>query len=133
MHEVEAVQVFMILGGIACGLVGTAYPLVLFRGAIKDGTKSDVSIGSGLVAVLASFLFLSLIELLLYLFAEDQVLQFAGPMLISYLSVWAVGAVWAWKSANSDSNKPVMLQGMLANPLEGPGREVSPIERKGRK
>ena len=107
MHEVEAVQVFMILGGIACGLIGTAYPLMMFRGAIKDGTKSDVSIGSGLVAVLASFLFLSLIELLLYLFAEDQVLQFAGPRLISYLSVWAVGAVWAWKSANSDSNKPV--------------------------
>ncbi len=100
MHEVEAVQVFMVFCGIVCGLIGTAYPFALFVAAIKDGKNSSVNMASGLASILSSFLLLSLAELLVFSVAADQAMAFFLAMLMSFLLVWAGGAVWAWRAVN---------------------------------
>ncbi len=95
-----------ILGGAACGIIGSAFPGFLFEKALKEGTKAKVNLSLGMVSIFSSFVLLSLAQLVVYRLASEKAFVFGCAMVASFLLFWAVEAARAWKAANGGGSEP---------------------------
>lgn len=83
-----------VLCGVLCGLIGSLPAAILFEGNLKRGRRVGVGIGIG--AVVCSFAFLSAAVAVGYVVLAGDVLVFVVPMLVSYLTFWAIETARAW-------------------------------------
>lgn len=88
----------VLVAGIVCGIVGCLPQAFLFKRALK-GNKG-VRVALGLASVVASFVTLSLAILAAWVVAPGQTLAFGTVTVASFLLLWGVEAVRAWRAAN---------------------------------
>ncbi|MDO4848585.1 MAG: hypothetical protein Q4B45_02245 [Coriobacteriia bacterium] len=98
-------ELTFILAGLACGIIGSAFPGFLFEKALKGGTTAKVNLSLGMVSIFSSFVLLSLAQLVVYRLASEKALTFGCAMVASFLLFWAIEAARAWKAANSGDGR----------------------------
>lgn len=94
-------QAGFVLIGIVAGLLGSVPSGVLFERALRG---RQVSVGVGLLSVLASFALLVAAVFVVWLLHAERTLVFGGVMAGTFLAVWAVEAWRAWRDANASSS-----------------------------
>ena len=87
-----------VIAGALLGLLGCAAPGVLFERALRGDTSP--SLASGIVAVGASFVSLTVVLFVVYTATDTGFLEFGSSMVASMLLFWAVEAVRGWRAAN---------------------------------
>ncbi len=98
-------ELTFILAGLACGIMGSAFPGLLFEKALKGGKTAKVNLSLGMVSIFSSFVLLSLAQLAVYRLASEKALTFGCAMVASFLLFWAIEAARAWKAANSGDGR----------------------------
>lgn len=86
-----------IIVGSAFGILGALPSAVLFERAL--GRHRAPSVAAGLVSVMASFTTLSCAILVVWMVSRDDVLAFGVAEAVSFLLVWVIEAVRAWRDA----------------------------------
>ncbi len=90
-----------ILAGTICAAIGSLFPAILFEKALKEGIRAKVNMALGLASIFSSFALLTAAQLAVYRFASEKFFAFSCAMVASFLLIWAVEAVRAWRVANS--------------------------------
>ena len=90
-----------IVSGALFGLLGCVAPAALFERALRG--SAGVSLAAGMVAVLVSFLTLTVVLLVVYLVTSRHFLEFGVATVASFLLFWSVEAARAWRAANGRS------------------------------
>ena len=91
-----------IVSGALFGLLGCVAPAALFERALRGG--SEVSLGSGLAAVLVSFVTLTVVLLVVYSVTGTGFLEFGCALVAAFLLFWGIEAARAWGAANRRSS-----------------------------
>lgn len=84
--------------GVLAALIGSIPPAVLFEGALRKGART--SLAAGIVSIAISFLTLLVALFLGYALAPEAFLVFAMALVVSFLALWGIEAVRAWRAAN---------------------------------
>lgn len=92
-----------VITGAVLGIVASLPAGVLFERALKR--SGNVSVGAGLLSILASFGMLSVGIVVVRLAAREYVLLFGTAEAASFLLVWAVEAIRAWRDAQRGTSK----------------------------
>ncbi len=83
--------------GCVLGVAGALPAMYLFELALRK--VRPVSVGAGLASVAVSFLMLSAAIFVVRLVSPADVLPFGAAAVLTFLCVWTVEAVRAWKDA----------------------------------
>ncbi len=89
-----------VVAGAICGLVGCIPPAFLLEEVMRKGIR--VEIATGLASIIISFVMLTIAVLVVYLVASEATLVFGCSMAASFLAVWAVESLRAWRDANGN-------------------------------
>lgn len=89
-----------ILGGAACGLVGSIPAAVLLEGVLKRGMRAKVA--HGLAGTLVSFGIMSAALVAVRTVARYETLAFGTAMMTAFLLFWGAEAVRAWVTREGD-------------------------------
>ena len=87
-----------VIAGALFGLLGCAAPAALFERALRGG--AGLSLASGIAAVGASMVSLSVVLLVVYTATGTGFLEFGSSMVASFLLFWVIEAVRGWRAAN---------------------------------
>lgn len=91
-----------IVAGSAFGVLGALPPAVLFERALRR--SHPVGVAAGLASILAAFAVHTCSILVVWLVSRADVLLFGAAEVISFLLVWVVEAVRAWRDAQRDTS-----------------------------
>ncbi len=86
----------VILGSV-CGLLGALPSAVLLERALNRGHTPTVA--GGIASILVSFVLLTCTMLVAWLVSRGMVLVFGVAEVASFLLVWSIEAVRAWRDA----------------------------------
>lgn len=87
-----------VIAGALFGLMGCAAPAMLFERALRG--DAGLSLASGIAAVGASFVTLTVVLLVVYTATDTGFLEFGSSMVASFLLFWVIEAVRGWRAAN---------------------------------
>lgn len=84
--------------GSACGLIGALPSAVLLERALRKGRNTPTVVG-GIASIMISFALLTCTILVVWLVSRRSVLVFGVAEVASFLLVWSIEAVRAWRDA----------------------------------
>jgi len=84
--------------GVLCGLAGCALPARLFERALQKSKIRDVSVPDGTIAIIVSFVFMSLCVLVMHATAQEYVLVFGSSSVGAFLVFWGIEAMRAMRA-----------------------------------
>lgn len=91
------VEAAVVALGVAVGVLGAVPPALLFEQALRKARP--VSVAAGLAGIMVSFVMLSVAVFVVWLTSRKDVLVFGTAEASSFLLVWVVEALRAWRGA----------------------------------
>ena len=89
-----------IVAGFVFGILGALPAVILFERAL--GGKRSVGVAAGLLSIMAAFVVHLCSVLVVWFVSRADVLAFGVAEAISFLLVWVVEAVRAWRDVQRD-------------------------------
>ena len=84
--------------GMLCGLAGCVLPARLFERTLQKSKICDVSVLDGIMAIIVSFVFMSLCVFVLYATAQEYILVFGSSTVGAFLVFWGIEAMRAMRA-----------------------------------